>query len=33
MVENLSLKDCQEGIRAFKQKSKPVWLHTDEKVH
>lgn len=27
MVENLALKDGQEGIEAFIQKRKPVWFH------
>uniref|UniRef100_A0A8D0HR44 Enoyl-CoA hydratase domain-containing protein 3, mitochondrial n=1 Tax=Sphenodon punctatus TaxID=8508 RepID=A0A8D0HR44_SPHPU len=29
MVDNLALKDGQEGIEAFIQKRKPVWLHTE----
>jgi hypothetical protein len=33
MVNNLSFRDAQEGIRAFKEKRKPEWCHTDEKVH
>ena len=32
MVDNLSYKDAQEGIAAFKEKRKPNWIHTDEKV-
>lgn len=32
MVDNLAYKDAQEGIAAFKEKRKPVWIHTDEKV-
>ena len=32
MVDNLSYKDAQEGIAAFKEKRKPVWIHTDEKA-
>ncbi len=27
MVENLSYRDAQEGISAFKDKRKPVWTH------
>ena len=32
MVDNLAYKDAQEGIAAFKEKRKPVWLHSDETV-
>jgi len=32
MVDNLKYRDAQEGIAAFKEKRKPVWSHTDEKV-
>ena len=32
MVDNLEYKDAQEGIAAFKEKRKPVWIHSDEKV-
>ena len=32
MVGNLELKDAQEGMKAFKEKRRPVWSHTDEKV-
>ena len=32
MVDNLAFKDAQEGIAAFKEKRKPVWIHSDEKV-
>ncbi|XP_061923073.1 enoyl-CoA hydratase domain-containing protein 3, mitochondrial-like [Entelurus aequoreus] len=32
MVDNLSLRDGQEGIRAFIEKRKPVWSHQAEKV-
>ena len=32
MVDNLAYKDAQEGIAAFKDKRKPVWIHSDEKV-
>jgi hypothetical protein len=33
MVDNLAYRDAQEGIKAFKEKAKPSWSHTDEKVH
>lgn len=33
MVDNLALKDGQEGIRAFIEKRRPVWSHTAEKAH
>ncbi|RVE56495.1 hypothetical protein OJAV_G00222000 [Oryzias javanicus] len=33
MVDNLALRDGQEGIRAFLEKRKPVWSHKTEKVH
>uniref|UniRef100_A0A8C2FJA5 Enoyl-CoA hydratase domain-containing protein 3, mitochondrial n=1 Tax=Cyprinus carpio TaxID=7962 RepID=A0A8C2FJA5_CYPCA len=29
MLENLTLRDGQEGIRAFLEKRKPVWSNTD----
>ena len=32
MAENLQYKDCQEGIEAFKNKRKPVFSHSDDKV-
>uniref|UniRef100_A0A8C8RLK8 Enoyl-CoA hydratase domain-containing protein 3, mitochondrial n=1 Tax=Pelusios castaneus TaxID=367368 RepID=A0A8C8RLK8_9SAUR len=32
MVDNLILKDGQEGIDAFIQKRKPVWSHTVDRV-
>ena len=32
MVDNLKYADAQEGISAFKDKRKPVWTHTDDKV-
>jgi 1,4-dihydroxy-2-naphthoyl-CoA synthase len=33
MVDNLAYKDAQEGIKSFKEKRKPTWIHTDQKVH
>jgi enoyl-CoA hydratase/carnithine racemase len=30
MVDNLALRDAQEGIAAFVEKRKPNWIHTDE---
>ena len=30
MVDNLQLRDAQEGIAAFVEKRKPNWCHTDE---
>ncbi|XP_062583376.1 enoyl-CoA hydratase domain-containing protein 3, mitochondrial-like [Saccostrea cucullata] len=33
MVENLSLEDGQEGIKAFIEKRKPSWSHRNKKVH
>jgi len=33
MLENLRLRDCQEGIDAFFAKRKPNWRHTTEKAH
>ena len=32
MVDNLSYQDAQEGIRAFKEKRKPVFTHTDRRL-
>ncbi|XP_025044222.2 enoyl-CoA hydratase domain-containing protein 3, mitochondrial isoform X2 [Pelodiscus sinensis] len=32
MVDNLTLKDGQEGIEAFIQKRKPVWSHTVDRA-
>ncbi|XP_067284276.1 enoyl-CoA hydratase domain-containing protein 3, mitochondrial [Pseudorasbora parva] len=32
MVENLELRDGQEGIRAFLEKRKPVWSHEDAQL-
>lgn len=31
MVNNLKLKDAQEGIRSFSEKRKPVWTHDFER--
>ncbi|XP_008401309.1 enoyl-CoA hydratase domain-containing protein 3, mitochondrial [Poecilia reticulata] len=33
MVDNLALRDGQEGIQAFLEKRKPVWSHKPEQVH
>lgn len=33
MVDNLALRDGQEGIHAFIEKRKPVWSHKAEKAH
>lgn len=33
MVDNLALRDGQEGIRAFIEKRRPLWSHTAEKAH
>ncbi|XP_038852338.1 enoyl-CoA hydratase domain-containing protein 3, mitochondrial-like isoform X3 [Salvelinus namaycush] len=33
MVDNLALRDGQEGIRAFIDKRKPVWTNKAEKAH
>ncbi|XP_061523788.1 enoyl-CoA hydratase domain-containing protein 3, mitochondrial isoform X2 [Phycodurus eques] len=33
MVDNLALRDGQEGIRAFVEKREPVWSHRAENVH
>ncbi|KAJ8322326.1 hypothetical protein KUTeg_000797 [Tegillarca granosa] len=33
MVDNLSLMDGQEGIKAFIEKRKPVWSHDTNKAH
>ena len=33
MVENLSLADGQEGIKAFIEKRKPTWSHDNTVVH
>ncbi|XP_076578264.1 enoyl-CoA hydratase domain-containing protein 3, mitochondrial [Chaetodon auriga] len=33
MVDNLALRDGQEGIQAFIEKRKPVWSHKAEKAH
>ncbi|XP_030635180.1 enoyl-CoA hydratase domain-containing protein 3, mitochondrial [Chanos chanos] len=33
MVDNLALRDGQEGIRAFLEKRRPVWTNSSEKAH
>lgn len=33
MVDNLALRDGQEGIRAFMEKRQAVWSHKAEKAH
>lgn len=33
MVDNLALRDGQEGIRAFIEKRKPVWTNKAEKAN
>ncbi|XP_056133317.1 enoyl-CoA hydratase domain-containing protein 3, mitochondrial [Lampris incognitus] len=33
MVDNLALRDGQEGIRAFIDKRKPVWSHGTDEAH
>ncbi|TNN71171.1 Enoyl-CoA hydratase domain-containing protein 3, mitochondrial [Liparis tanakae] len=33
MVDNLALRDGQEGIRAFIEKRRPVWSNTEDKAH
>ena len=33
MVENLRLRDGQEGIKAFIEKRPPHWSNSDENVH
>ncbi|KAL2102618.1 hypothetical protein ACEWY4_001786 [Coilia grayii] len=33
MVDNLALRDGQEGIRAFLEKRKPAWTNSTEKAH
>ncbi|XP_029040679.1 enoyl-CoA hydratase domain-containing protein 3, mitochondrial isoform X2 [Osmia bicornis bicornis] len=33
MVNNLKMKDAQEGIRSFIEKRKPVWSHDYEKTN
>lgn len=33
MVDNLALRDGQEGIQAFIEKRQPLWTNTTEKAH
>ncbi|XP_066517849.1 enoyl-CoA hydratase domain-containing protein 3, mitochondrial isoform X2 [Hoplias malabaricus] len=33
MVDNLALHDGQEGIRAFIEKRRPIWTHSNRKAH
>ena len=33
MVDNIALKDGQEGIKGFIEKREPTWTHTDAKAH
>ncbi|XP_053344373.1 enoyl-CoA hydratase domain-containing protein 3, mitochondrial [Clarias gariepinus] len=33
MVDNLALRDGQEGIRAFLEKRRPLWTNSTEKAH
>ncbi len=33
MIDNLSLQDGQEGIKAFIEKRHPKWTHTHDKAH
>ncbi|XP_062860881.1 enoyl-CoA hydratase domain-containing protein 3, mitochondrial [Trichomycterus rosablanca] len=33
MVDNLALSDGQEGIKAFIEKRRPVWTHSNDMVH
>ncbi|KAI5100184.1 enoyl-CoA hydratase domain-containing protein 3, mitochondrial [Silurus meridionalis] len=33
MVDNLELRDGQEGIQAFLEKRRPLWSNSTEKVH
>lgn len=30
MIENIAMKDGQEGIRSFIEKRKPIWNHSSE---
>lgn len=32
MLDNLTIADTQSGLKAFAQKKKPVWTHSDEKI-
>lgn len=33
MLDNLKFRDCQEGIKSFAEKRKPVWSHRDHKIN
>jgi len=33
IIENLRFIDCQEGIKAFIEKRKPKWTHSNKKAH
>lgn len=32
MVDNLQFKDGQEGLASFKEKRKPIWSHSTDKL-
>jgi hypothetical protein len=32
MVENLQYTDSQEGLNSFKEKRKPTWGHSEDKI-
>lgn len=32
MIDNLKLKDGQEGVRSFIEKRKPNWIHSNDEV-